>query len=87
MYAIRSYYGAQTNYEKGMSKAFELWGNNQWDEAENMFERIANAEPNEYLPHYYIAFMNSLKSWNVKDETLLKAQLDKAQKHLDLAIV
>lgn len=76
---------AQTNYEKGMQKAFELWGNNQWDEAENMFERIANAEPNQYLPHYYIAFMNSLKSWNVKDETLLKAQLDKAQKHLDLA--
>lgn len=78
--------GAQTNFEKGMQKAFELWGNNQWEAAENVFERIANAEANQWLPHYYIAQLNSLKSWNLKDETLLKAQLDKAQNHLDLAM-
>ena len=78
--------GAQTNFEKGMSKAFDLWGNNQWDEAENMLERIANAEPGQWLPHYYIAQMNSLKSWNLKDETVLRAQLDKAQQHLDAAM-
>ena len=77
---------AQTNFEKGMAKAFDLWGNNKWEEAENMFERIANAEPDQWLPHYYIAQMNSLKSWNLKDETQLKAQLDKAQKHLDIAM-
>ncbi len=76
---------AQTNYEKGMQKAFEFWGNNQWEEAENLFERIANAEPTQWLPHYYIAQLNSLKSWNLKDEVLLKSQLDKAQQHLDLA--
>lgn len=78
--------GAQTNYEKGMQKAFEFWGNNQWEDAENLFERIANAEPSQWLPHYYIAQLNSLKSWNLSDETLLKAQLDKAQQHLDLAM-
>lgn len=78
--------GAQTNYEKGMQKAFEFWGNNQWEDAENLFERIANAEPSQWLPHYYIAQLNSLKSWNLSDETLLKAQLDKAQNHLDLAM-
>jgi len=78
--------GAQTNYEKGMQKAFEFWGNNQWEDAENLFERIANAEPSQWLPHYYIAQLNSLKSWNLNDETLLKAQLDKAQQHLDLAM-
>ena len=77
---------AQTNFEKGMQKAFELWQNNQWDEAENLFERISNAEPNQWLPHYYIAQMNSLKSWSQKDETILKAQLDKAQSHLDTAM-
>lgn len=76
---------AQTNFEKGMQKAFEFWGNNQWEEAENQFERIANAESQQWLPHYYVAQLNSLKSWNQKDETILKAQLDKAQKHLDLA--
>jgi tetratricopeptide (TPR) repeat protein len=77
---------AQNNFEKGMQKAFELWGNNQWEEAENLFERIANAEPQQWLPHYYVAQMNSLKSWNLKDEVLLKAQLDKAQQHLDAAM-
>ena len=77
---------AQTNFEKGMQKAFELWGNNQWEEAENLFERIANAEPQQWLPHYYVAQMNSLKSWNVKDEVLLKAQLDKAQQHFVIDI-
>lgn len=77
---------AQSNFEKGMEKAFALWEDNKWEEAENMFERIANAELDQWLPHYYIAQMNSLKSWNVKDEAVLKAQLDKAQEHLNLAM-
>lgn len=77
---------AQTNFEKGMAKAFELWETNKWDEAENMFERIAKAEEDEWLPNYYIAQMNSLKSWSEKDETVLKAQLDKAQGHIDIAM-
>ena len=77
---------AQTNFEKAMQKAFDLWQADKWDEAENMFERIANAETEEWLPSYYIAQMNSLKSWNIKDETILEAQLEKAQEHLDSAM-
>lgn len=77
---------AQTSFEKGMTKALELWNANKWDEAENMFERIAKAEKDEWLPNYYIAQMNSLKSWTEKDETVLKAQLEKAQEHLDIAM-
>ncbi|NNE32315.1 MAG: hypothetical protein HKN40_08100 [Winogradskyella sp.] len=76
---------AQTNFENGMSKAFELWQNGNIDTAENLFERIAVAEPNEWLANYYVAQINSLKSWNEKDESILKAQLDKAQNHLDIA--
>ncbi|WP_417875878.1 tetratricopeptide repeat protein [Winogradskyella sediminis] len=78
---------AQSNFEKGMSKAFELWQADKTDEAENMFERIAKAEPKEWLPNYYIAQINSLKSWTEKDATVLKAQLDKAQQHLDEAML
>ncbi|WP_178983924.1 tetratricopeptide repeat protein [Winogradskyella helgolandensis] len=78
---------AQTNFEKGMIKAFELWQADKTDEAENMFERIAKAEPKEWLPNYYIAQINSLKSWTEKDVTILKAQLDKAQLHLDEALL
>ncbi|WP_296312651.1 hypothetical protein [Winogradskyella sp. UBA3174] len=77
---------AQTNFEKGMTKAFDLWTKDKMDEAENMFERIAKAEPNQWLPNYYIAQINSLKSWNIKDAAVLKTQLDKAQSHLDLAM-
>ncbi|WMI69883.1 M48 family metallopeptidase [Mangrovimonas sp. YM274] len=76
---------AQSNFEKGMQKAFNLWEANNWTEAENLFERIANAEPDQWLPHYYIAQMNSLKSWEEKDAAVLKAQLDKAQEHLNTA--
>lgn len=77
---------AQTNFEKGMTKAFELWEADKTDEAENMFERIAKAEPEEWLPNYYIAQMNSIKSWGIKDESVLKSQLAKAQEHLDDAM-
>lgn len=77
---------SQTNFEKGMDKAFELWSANKTEEAVNLFERIANAEKDNWLPHYYIAQINSIKSWNVKDETVLKAQLDKAQEHLNTAM-
>ena len=77
---------AQSNFEKGMTKAFELWESDKWEDAENIFERIAKAESEEWLPDYYIAQMNSLKSWNVKDEVILKAQLEKAQEHLDIAL-
>ena len=78
---------AQSNFEKGMTKAFELWQANKTDEAENMFERIVKAEPKEWLPNYYVAQINSLKSWTEKDATVLKAQLDKAQLHLDEALL
>ncbi len=76
---------AQTNYEKGMTKAFSLWESNSLAEAEQLFERIAAAEPNEWLPNYYIAQMNSLKSWEEKNPDILKAQLDKAQEYLNTA--
>lgn len=77
---------AQTDYEKGMQKAFELWQANNWTEAEQLFERIAAAELNEWLPSYYVAQMNSLKSWEEKDMTKVKAQLDKAQDYLNIAM-
>ena len=77
---------AQTNFETGMQKAFELWGQNNWTEAEQLFERIAAAEPNEWLPNYYIAQMNSLKTWEEKDPKIVKAQLDKAQEYLNSAV-
>jgi hypothetical protein len=69
---------AQTNYDKGMQKAFELWGSNP-PEAANLFERIASAEPDNWIPLYYAAQVNILQSFGMQDEEKLSAQLNKAQ--------
>lgn len=69
---------AQSNYEKGMQKAFELWGTNP-TEASNLFERIAKAEPDNWLPPYYAAQINIVNSFGEKDKEKLTAQLAKAQ--------
>ena len=70
---------AQSNYEKGMQKAFELWGSNSIAEASNMFERIASAESDNWLPAYYAAQINIVNSFGVRDENKLSEQLKKAQ--------
>lgn len=75
----------QTNFEKEMTKAFSLWQSKNMNGAEQLFERIANAEPNEWLPNYYIAQINSLKSWEEKDLNILTLQLEKAQDYINKA--
>ncbi|OBX22551.1 MULTISPECIES: tetratricopeptide repeat protein [Bizionia] len=75
----------QTNFEKGMTKAFSMWQSDNMNGAEQLFERIADAEPDEWLPSYYIAQINSLKSWTEKDVSVLTSQLEKAQNYIDMA--
>jgi hypothetical protein len=74
---------SQTNYQTGMQSAFELWGKNQPSEASNLFERIAQAESNEWLPNYYAAQINIVSSFGERDIDKLKAQLDKAQNFIN----
>ena len=75
---------SQTNYEKGMQKAFELWGSNPV-EASNLFERIAKAEPDNWLPSYYAAQINIVNSFGEQDKAKLTAQLGKAQNLLNVS--
>ncbi len=75
---ITSLVSGQSQYEKGMQKAFELWKTNP-TEASNLFERIAKAETDNWLPAYYAAYVNILKSFGEKDKDVLTAQLNKAQ--------
>ena len=76
---VSGFIHSQTNYETGMQKAFELWGSNNPNEASNMFERIAKAKPDNWLPSYYAAQINIVGSFGEKDEEKLTAQLKKAQ--------
>lgn len=76
---------AQTPYEKGMEKAFELWKTNQTKEASQLFERIATAEKDNWLPPYYAATIEIIESFQIKEEATLIAKLNKAQVFLDAA--
>lgn len=78
---------AQSQYEKGMIKAFELWGQGKITEAANLFERIAKAEKENWIPSYYAGYINIMSSFGMKDEAQLNAKLDKASEHLDNAML
>lgn len=69
---------AQPKFEKGMQKAMDLWGETKQWEAANMFERVAQAEPDNWLPPYYVAQINIIYSFGEQDEAKLTAQLKKA---------
>ncbi|WP_406683048.1 hypothetical protein N1F78_10155 [Seonamhaeicola sp. MEBiC1930] len=77
---------SQTNYEKGMHKAFELWSTGNPTEASNLFERIANAEIDNWLPPYYAAQVNILHSFGEQDKEKLTAQLKKGQDYINDAM-
>ena len=59
---------AQTNFEQGLGKALGLWGDGKTDEASAMFERIASAEKNSWLPNYYIALINTTSAFQTQDK-------------------
>lgn len=72
-----------TKYQQGMNKAFQLWQEEKSWEAANVFERIAIAEPDNWLPAYYVAQINVINSLTEKDGAKLKSQLDKAQNFIN----
>lgn len=85
LYLISNVAVAQDQYTKGMQQAFQLWEEGKMADASNMFERIANAEMDNWLPYYYVAQINTIISFGEKDKAKLTQQLEKAQEYLDLA--
>lgn len=76
---------AQTQYQKGMGKAMQLWSQQKNTEAVQLFERIASAEKDNWLPTYYAATVLIIEGFSIKDETKLTAHLNRAQDLLDTA--
>ncbi|MGW9686703.1 hypothetical protein [Flagellimonas sp. 2504JD1-5] len=76
---------AQDQYMKGMEKAFQLWKDQKPMEAANIFERIAMAEKDNWVPHYYVAQINTIYSFGEKDFEKLSKQLEKAREFSDMA--
>jgi len=76
---------AQGNYEKGMSQAFTHWRNQKPDQAINLFERIARAEKENWLPFYYAAQVHIITTFALKDGNEIESRLKKAQDFLNEA--
>lgn len=78
---------AQGQYEQGMGQAFSLWKEGKNSEASALFERIASAEKNNWLPNYYVSLVNTTASFASKDKETVNALLTKAQAALDIEMV
>ena len=81
---ICSLLSAQGQFEQGMGKAFQLWGEGKNTEASDLFERIAAAEKTSWLPNYYVALVNATSAFKTKDKDQMTLLLSKAQKALDI---
>ena len=74
---------AQSQYEQGMEKAFDFWENQQPEKAANLFERIATAEEDNWLPFYYASQIKIIESFGMDNAVKKEQQLKKAQELLD----
>ena len=84
---ITSIVTAQSQYDQGMQRAFKLWGEGKDMEASAIFERIASAEKNNWLPNYYVALVNTTQAFQTKDKEKINALLTKAQAAQDNAML
>lgn len=81
---IFSLVSAQGQFEQGMGKAFGLWKEGKNTEASDLFERIAAAEKDSWLPNYYVALVNTTTAFATKDKSQMDVLLNKAQSALDV---
>ena len=81
---ICSLLSAQGQFEQGMGKAFQLWGEGKNTEASDLFERISAAERTSWLPNYYVALVNTTAAFGTKDQSQINLLLSKAQKAVDV---
>ena len=76
----------QPNYEEGMNRGMELWGQDKTEESSALFQRIASAEKENWLPNYYVAMVNTTAAFKTKDYNQLNQYLTRAQAALDNAL-
>jgi hypothetical protein len=81
---------AQGEFEQAMGATLADYGKAGNDEelkaVEARFERIAMAEPSQWIPRYYIAMINCNMAFQNPDPAQKKLYTDKAQKFIDEAM-
>ncbi|MEL6864213.1 MAG: hypothetical protein AAFP19_07340 [Bacteroidota bacterium] len=70
---------AQSKYESGMQKAFGLWQSGNTNEAIALFERIGQAEKDNWIPLYHAANALIGASFQVEDVNTKNSMLEKAK--------
>lgn len=74
---------AQGDYEQKMDEAFKTWESGNPSEASAMFENIATAEKDNWLPSYYVALINTTEAFKPENVGKVEALTEKAQNALD----
>ncbi len=85
MYLMSLVTFSQTKFEQGMQQAFQLLEENKLEEASNLFERIGNAEPTNWLPYYNLSLLKTRTTFGMKDNEVIEAQLKIATEFADKA--
>lgn len=70
---------SQSQYEAGMERAFGLWKEGKTTEAVAMFERIGQAEKENWVPMYYAANVLISTSFELNDMAMQNSMLEKAK--------
>lgn len=68
----------QANYEKAMGEALTQWKSGKAVEAMGKFERIAQAEKDNWIPKYYQALVGITQSFSIPDEAQKQKQIDQS---------
>lgn len=81
---VASVVSSQSQFDQGMGKALQTWKEGRPSEAVALLERIASAEKTNWLPNYYIAFINTSQAFVEKDKVKMEALLESAQNAQDI---
>jgi len=77
---------AQTQFDKGMEKGLGLWKEGKSTEASAIFERIASADKESWLPNYYVALINTTEAFKPENKEKITSLLAKANAALDIEL-
>lgn len=83
--SVLSFMAHGQSYEKAMKEAFELWDENKDEQAVALFQRIAQAEPDQWLPSYYAANVDIVDAFNQAEEAQVEALLERAKDNIEEA--
>ncbi|NBB89096.1 MAG: hypothetical protein GVX96_04865 [Bacteroidetes bacterium] len=86
LFLLPAYFLQAQNYEESMKKAFSLWENDRDEQAVALFQRIAQAETEKWLPSYYAANIDIVHSFKNGQSETVQSHLDRARKNLDIAV-